>query len=72
MVAFLSIALMKRMSTPGTQPCDPSSAFLPCTRGCKSVSFQRRSLTWDRGLEKAKHKDFTLAMNVQVYFSSST
>jgi IS30 family transposase len=27
-----------------------------------------RSLTWDRGLEMAKHKIFTLATNVKVYF----
>jgi IS30 family transposase len=28
----------------------------------------RRSLTWDRGLEMAKHKSFTVATNVNVYF----
>jgi IS30 family transposase len=27
-----------------------------------------RSLTWDRGLEMAKHKAFTVATNVKVYF----
>jgi len=27
-----------------------------------------RSLTWDRGLEMAKHKSFTVATNVKVYF----
>lgn len=28
----------------------------------------RRSLTWDRGLEMAKHKEFTVATNVRVFF----
>jgi hypothetical protein len=28
----------------------------------------KRSLTWDRGLEMAKHKDSTVATKVQVYF----
>jgi hypothetical protein len=32
------------------------------------VTTLERSLTWDRELEMAKHKDFTVATDVQVYF----
>jgi IS30 family transposase len=28
----------------------------------------KRSLTWDSGLQMAKHKDFTVSTDVQVYF----
>jgi IS30 family transposase len=28
----------------------------------------KRSPAWDRGVEMAKHKDFTIATDVQVYF----
>jgi IS30 family transposase len=35
---------------------------------CKLPATLRRSLTGDRGLEMAKHKDFTVATDVKVYF----
>ena len=34
----------------------------------KLPSALRRCLTWDRGREMAKHKTFTVASNVKVYF----
>jgi len=34
----------------------------------KLPSELRRSLTWDRGMEMANHKNFTIATDVQVYF----
>ena len=34
----------------------------------KLPSELRRSLTWDRGMEMAEHKRFTIATDVKVYF----
>jgi len=33
-----------------------------------TAALLRRSLTWDRGLEMAQHKSFSIATNVKVYF----
>ncbi len=30
----------------------------------------RRSVTWDRGMELAQHKQFTVAADMQIYFCS--
>jgi IS30 family transposase len=38
------------------------------TEKFKLLATLRRSLTSDRGLEMAKHKEFTVATDVQVYF----
>ena len=34
----------------------------------KLPTWLRRSLTWDRGLEMAQHKSFTVATDVKMYF----
>jgi IS30 family transposase len=39
-----------------------------CKQVCKLPEEVRKSLTWDRGMELANHKQFTLATNVAVYF----
>jgi len=38
------------------------------TQVCTLPSQLRLSLTWDRGMELARHKQFTVATDVQVYF----
>src|SRR5271156_4861991 len=48
---------------------DPAVVVAALTRHVRKLpTALRRSLTWDRGLEMAKHKTFTVATNVKVYF----
>jgi IS30 family transposase len=48
---------------------DTTSVVNALTKQVKKLPAQlRRSLTWDRGMELAKHKEFTVATDVKVYF----
>ena len=48
---------------------DTDSVVSALTRQVRKLpATLRRSLTWDRGLEMAKHKTFTVATDVKVYF----
>ncbi len=48
---------------------DTHNVVSALTRQVRKLPAQlRQSLTWDRGVEMADHKRFTLATNVQVYF----
>lgn len=48
---------------------DTASVVTALSRQVRTLpSVLRRSLTWDRGMELAQHKQFTLATQVQVYF----
>lgn len=51
-------------------PADDSKSIVDALAGAvqKLPTELRRSLTWDRGLEMAQHKRFTVATDVQVYF----
>ncbi len=54
------------IKVPGTETAVVVAALSKHVR--KLPATLRRSLTWDRGLEMAKHKEFTVATDVQVYF----
>ena len=48
---------------------DTVSVVSALIRQVRKLPFElRRSLTWDRGMEMAQHKKFTVATDVQVYF----
>ena len=48
---------------------DTASVVTALTKQVRKLPAElRRSLTWDRGMELAKHKRFTVATNGQVYF----
>lgn len=48
---------------------DTESVVGALSRQVRRLPIQlRKSLTWDRGMEMANHKDFTVATNVSVYF----
>ncbi len=48
---------------------DTTSVVTALTRQVKTLpSKLRQTLTWDRGTEMAKHKQFTIATDVKVYF----
>lgn len=54
------------VKVPGKDTTSVVTALSQQVRTLPSVL--RRSLTWDRGMELAQHKQFTLATKVQVYF----
>jgi IS30 family transposase len=48
---------------------DTATVVAALTRQVRKLPVsRRRSLTWDRGLEMARHKSFTVATKVNVYF----
>lgn len=48
---------------------DTKTVISALTRQVKKLPSQlRRSLTWDRGMELANHKSFTMATDTEVYF----
>lgn len=48
---------------------DTASVVSALTKQVRTLPSElRQSLTWDRGMEMAQHKKFTLATKVKVYF----
>lgn len=48
---------------------DTISVVTALTKQVRKLPIElRRSLTWDRGMEMARHKEFTVATDVKVYF----
>src|SRR5665213_1714994 len=62
----LSWNAIRVLSRPSSCPAAVVAALTRHVR--KLPTSLRRSLAWDRGLEMAKHKTFTVATNVKVYF----
>jgi len=54
------------LKVPGKDTATVVAALSQHVRGLPATL--RRSLTWDRGLEMAQHKESTVATDVQVYF----
>jgi len=54
------------VKVPGKDTASVVGALIPQVRRLPVAL--RRSLTWDRGMEMAAHKQFTVATNVRVYF----
>ena len=54
------------VKVPGKDTATVVAALSQHVRGLPATL--RRSLTWDRGLEMAQHKSFTVATHVKVYF----
>src|SRR5450755_2247334 len=54
------------VKVPGKDTATVVAALSQHVRGLPATL--RRSLTWDRGLEMAQHKNFTTATDVKVYF----
>lgn len=54
------------MKVPGKEAAQVRDALIKHSKKLPKELY--KSLTWDRGLEMAKHTEFTLATDVQVYF----